>query len=129
DQTRESDWQYLEETVTAVARQTRAPLLMADGLLRGAASLLSQPELMDKCARLLEQAANHLLKADLTFERLSDRLVVQQTPREVPTPFDACATLLHEIDKLPPEDQEAIDVVDNLKTAGHAVVNGWSERL
>jgi hypothetical protein len=62
---------------------------MADGLLRGAASLLRKPELMNNCAQLLDQAANHLLKADLTFERLSDRFAVQQMPQDAPT----CLTL------------------------------------
>jgi putative methionine-R-sulfoxide reductase with GAF domain len=129
DQSRESDWQYLEETVTAVARETRAPLLMADGLLRGAVSLLRKPELINKCAKLLDQAANHLLKADLTFERLSDRLVVQQAPQEAPTRFDVLATLYHEIDNLPLDDREAIDVSDTTEPAALLLVNGWPERL
>ena len=114
DQSRESDWGYLEETVTAVARETRAPLLMADGLLRGAASLLSKPELMRNCAELLEQAANHLLRADLTFERLSDRLTVQQTPQEAPEQFDVLEVLYHEVEGLPVEDRDAIHVVDEI---------------
>jgi PAS domain-containing protein len=36
----ERDWRYLDETVSEVARHTRAPLMIADGLLRGAAGLL-----------------------------------------------------------------------------------------
>lgn len=128
DQSRESDWQYLEETVTVVARQTRAPLLMADGLLRGAASILSKPERKDDCVRLLDQAANHLQKADLTFERLSDRLAVQQTPRDAPTQFDAQDALYGEIDNLPKEDQDAIEIVDKVKS-DDALVKGWRERL
>jgi PAS domain S-box-containing protein len=129
DRSRESDWQYLDETVTAVARQTRAPLLMADGLLRGAASLLRKPELVNNCAKLLDQAANHLLKADLTFERLSDRLAVQQTPRDAPTQFDALEALYHEIDSFPPDDRDAIDVADTTDPDARLLVNGWSARL
>jgi hypothetical protein len=128
-QSRESDLQYLEETVTAVARQTRAPLLMADGLLRGAATLLRKPELMNDCARLLDQAANHLLRADLTFERLSDRLTVQETPRDAPTQFDARAALYYEIDHLPEEEYKAVNIVDNVKPPYHALVSGWPDRL
>ena len=129
DQSRESDWGYLEETVTSVARETRAPLLMADGLLRGAASLLSKPELMKNCAGLLEQAANHLLKADLTFERLSERLVVQQTPQEVPELFDALEVLYHEVEGLPVEDRDAIHFVDEIATRRPLLVKGWTKRL
>ena len=128
DQSRESDWQYLEETVTVVARQTRAPLLMADGLLRGAASILSKTERKDDCARLLDQAANHLQKADLTFERLSDRVAVQQPPRDAPARFDARDALYREIDNLPKEDQDAIEIVDKIKS-DDALVHGWRERL
>jgi len=129
DQSRESDLQYLEETVTAVARETRAPLLMADGLLRGATSLLGKPELTDNCAELLHQAANHLLKADLTFERLSDRLTVQQAPQDAPTQFDALEVLYQEIDNVPLEDRDAIDIVDKIDGPAPLLVNGWSERL
>jgi PAS domain S-box-containing protein len=136
DQSRESELQYLEETVTAVARQTRAPLLMADGLLRGAAAILRKPELVNDCARLLEQAANHLQKADLTYERLSNRLTVQQTPREAPTRFDLRAVLfseidnqLSEIDNQPEEEQKAIEIVDKVEPPGHAIVNGWRDQL
>ena len=129
DQSRESDWGYLEETVTAVARETRAPLLMADGLLRGAASLLSNPDLMRNCADLLEQAANHLLRADLTFERLSERLTVQQTPQEAPEPFDVLDILYHEIESLPTEDRDAILLVDEIESRSPLLVNGWTKRL
>ncbi|BBO12511.1 PAS domain S-box-containing protein [Bradyrhizobium ottawaense] len=129
DQSRESDWGYLEETVTAVARETRAPLLMADGLLRGAASLLSKPELMRNCAELLEQAANHLLRADLTFERLSDRLTVQQTPQEAPEQFDVLEVLYHEVEGLPVEDRDAIHVVDEIAMRRPVLVKGWTKRL
>ena len=129
DQSRESDWQYLEETVTAVARQTRAPLLMADGLLRSAASKLKKPELMNDCAMLLEQAANHLLKADLTFERLSERLLIQETPRDAPAQFDARAILRHEIEKLLEQDEKSIVISDDLEPPGPTLVNGWRERM
>jgi hypothetical protein len=129
DQSRESDLQYLEETVTAVARQTRAPLLMADGLLRGAKNLLREPEQMQDCASLLDQAANHLLKADLTFERLSERLTVQQTPRDAPIEFDVLQGLEREIDNLPQEDREAVAIIDKIDPTARALVKGWPERL
>ncbi|WFU37250.1 PAS domain S-box protein [Bradyrhizobium sp. CB82] len=129
DQSRESDLQYLEETVTAVARQTRAPLLMADGLLRGAKNLLREPEQMQDCASLLDQAANHLLKADLTFERLSERLTVQKIPRDAPIEFDALQGLEREIDNLPQEDREAVAIIDKIDPTARALVKGWPERL
>ncbi|MGY4506963.1 PAS domain-containing protein [Bradyrhizobium sp. USDA 3650] len=129
DQSRESDWGYLEETVTAVARETRAPLLMADGLLRSAQSLLSKPELMRNCANMLEQAANHLLKADLTFERLSERLTVQQTPQEAPTSFNVLEALYHEIEGLPVDDRDAIDIEGDITDEARLIVSGWLERL
>ena len=126
-QSRNSDWQFLEDTVTAVAQQTRAPLLIANGLLRGAASLARQPDLMDSCAQMLEQAANHLLKADLTFERLSDRLAVQQPPSDAPTRFDVRQVLFHELDALPETDQD--DVTDDFGPNRTLIVTGWPERL
>ncbi|MBR0700757.1 PAS domain-containing protein [Bradyrhizobium diazoefficiens] len=129
DQSRESDWGYLEETVTAVARETRAPLLMADGLLRSAASLLGKPDLMRNCSGLLEQAANHLLRADLTFERLAERLVVQQTPQEAPEQFDVLELLYQEVEGLPVEDREAIHLVDEIAIRRTLLVRGWTKRL
>ena len=68
----ERDWRYLDQTVSEVARHTRAPLLIADGLLRGAAGLLRKPGFAEKSAELLDRAATQLSKADLTFERLSE---------------------------------------------------------
>ena len=110
-----------------MAQQTRAPLLIANGLLRGAASLARQPDLMDSCAQMLEQAANHLLKADLTFERLSDRLAVQQPPSDAPTRFDVRQVLFHELDALPETDQD--DVTDDFGPNRTLIVTGWPERL
>ena len=124
---RERDWAYLEETVTAVARQTRAPLLIADGLLRGARALL--PSLNEKCAELLDHASNQLLKADLTFERLADRLAVQQAPVGAPTPFDPVGVLFGEIESLPDDDRAVIDAVVETTSDVTYVSTGWPERL
>lgn len=121
-QSRASDWEYLDETVTAVAQQTRAPLMVADGLLQGAISLLHQPERIEEGAELLKQAANALLKADLTFERLSERLTVKQPPSDAPIRFDLRALLDREVDKLSRTDgaslrsKEVISVHDKTRS-------------
>src|SRR5215813_11791266 len=85
--------------------------------------------LVNDCAKLLEQAASHLQRADLTYERLSNRLAVQQTPSEAPTLFDARAVLFSEIDNLTEEEQDVIESVDKIQPPGHAIVNGWRDRL
>jgi hypothetical protein len=135
EQSRASNWEYLEETVTAVAQQTRAPLLVADGLLRGALSLVQQPKLMEKGAQLLKQAANALLKADLTFERLSEQLTIKQSPSDAPTPFDLRAVLYNEVDTLSrsdeilPAGEDAIGVTDEIPLNVDLLMVGWPERL
>jgi PAS domain S-box-containing protein len=135
EQSRTIDWEFLEETVTSVAQQTRAPLLVADGLLRGALSLLQQPRLAEEGAQLLRQAANALLKADLTFERLSERLTIRQPPADAPTPFEVRSVLYHEVDALCRSDDDlpsgegAIQVTDEISPNIDLLMTGWPERL
>ena len=130
DKSRESDWRYLEKTVATVARQTRAPLLMADGLLRSAEKLIESgsTDSISNSRALLKQAANHLLQSDLTLERLSDRFVIQEPPKDAPTQFDAVQALLEEINSLLPGDRKVVNTLTAPDTA-RFVVHGWSERL
>jgi hypothetical protein len=123
----ERDWRYLDETVSEVARYTRAPLLIANGLLRGAASLLRQPGFANRCAGLLDRAAGQLTKADLTFERLSETLTVRQQPLAPSTRFDALAVLRHEIEILPSDDGRAVSI--NAPSNTCFFVSGWPDRL
>lgn len=135
DQSRASDWEYLDETVTAVAQQTRAPLMVADGLLQGAISLLHQPDKIEESAQLLKQAANALLKADLTFERLSERLTIRQPPSDAPILFDPRAILGREVDKLSRSDdaslgvEQAIKVSDEITSDLDIQIMGWPARV
>lgn len=132
-QSRASDWEYLDETVTAVAQQTRAPLMVADGLLQEAISLLQKPKLIEESAQLLRQAANALLNADLTFERLSERLTIKKPPSDAPILFDMRALLGREIDKLKrscgasPRTEEVISVKD--ETNSDLQIKGWPARV
>lgn len=135
DQSRASDWEYLDETVTAVAQQTRAPLMVADGLLQEAISLLQQPEQIDEAVQLLSQAANALLKADLTFERLSERLTIRQPPSDAPVLFDLRALLGREVDTLSRSygaslgNQRVIDVSDEITSELDLQIMGWPTRV
>jgi PAS domain-containing protein len=121
------DWRYLDETVSEVARHTRAPLLIADGLLRSAAAMLRKPDVAERCVNMLVRAANHLSKADLTFERLSETLTARQAPVEPSTRFDALALLRHEIEVLTAEDAEAVD--RSSLPEDSFLLSGWPERL
>jgi PAS domain-containing protein len=123
----ERDWRYLDETVSETARYTRAPLLIADGLLRGAADLLRESSFADRCAPLLDRAAAQLNRADLTFERLSETLTMRQQPLEQATSFDALLLLRHEIGMLPSED--ALAVHFDASTSAGFLVSGWPARL
>ena len=127
EQQLERDQHYLEQTVSEVARQTRAPLLIADGLLRGAAGLLRDRGLAETCADLLDRAANQLLKADLTYDRLSDSLVARTEPAEPPERFEVIELLRQTIERLPHDDATAIDA--HLPEDRGFVVEGWPERL
>lgn len=123
----ERDQRYLEETVSEVARQARAPLMIADGLLRGAAGLLRNRGLVENCANLLERAANQLHKADLTYDRLSDSLNVRSSPAEPSKPFDVIELLRETIERLPHDDLASID--PRLPERQSFVIDGWPDRL
>jgi PAS domain-containing protein len=123
----ERDWRYLDQTVSEVARHTRAPLLIADGLLRGAAGLLRKPGFAEKSAELLDRAATQLSKADLTFERLSDSLTVRQDPVEPPSLFDVLELLRQSMGSLPADDADAVEL--SLPEPMTFVIEGWPDRL
>ena len=127
DQQWEVDRRYLEETVSEVARHTRAPLMIADGLLRGAADLLRRPGFAENCANLLEKASNQLLKADLTFERLSDSLTAHSDPDAAAEPFDVLALLRQVVGSLPQDDAVTIEL--RLPEDRGFAIRGWPERL
>jgi PAS domain-containing protein len=123
----ERDRRYLEKTVSEVARQTRAPLMIADGLLRGAAGLLRKPGFAENCANLLDRAANQLLKAELTYDRLSDSVSAQMDPVETPKPFEVIELLRQTIERLPRDDAATIHL--HLPQGRGFVIEGWPERL
>lgn len=135
DQTRKSDWEYLNETVSAVAQQTRAPLMVADGLLQGALSLLKEePKLIDQGAQLLRQAADALSKADLTFERLSERLTIKQPPSDAPTRFDLRTLLGREVTTLSRSSRASLgdtSIIDvgKLEPDAQTQIIGWPARI
>ena len=120
------DWRYLDQTVTEVARQTRAPLLIADGLLRRIKDLMDSAGLPQGLAGLLERAASQLGKADLTFERLADTLTAHQKPSEAKATFDALGTLMQSVQALPEDDAASVAVECGLD---EFPVQGWEDRL
>ncbi len=122
----ERDWRYLDETVSEVARLTRAPLLVADGLLHSAATLLQQPGAVERCARLLQRAASQLTRVDFTFERLAAAYTATLPPLEPPRLFDAYGVLQHEIQAIGAEDGSLVSLAP--ATGGFPVL-GWPERL
>lgn len=119
------DWRYLDTTIGEVARWTRAPLMIADGLLRGAADMLSEREDAADCTRLLTQAADQLVKADLTFERLSESASASRPPIEQRKRFDALAVLRDEIARLPHDGAAPVRPVPD----GTFMLSGWPDRL
>jgi PAS domain-containing protein len=123
----ERDDAYLEQTVSEVARQARAPLMIADGLLRGAAGLLRNRGLVAECANLLERAANQLQKADMTYDRLSDSLNAKTTPTEPSRSFEVIELLREIIGRLPHDDVASIEA--QLPQEQGFVIDGWPERL
>ncbi|RTL34674.1 MAG: hypothetical protein EKK49_08345 [Rhodocyclaceae bacterium] len=134
-QNRTTDWEFLEETVNSVAQQTRAPLLVADGMLRGALSLIQRSRSADKTEQMLMRAASALQKADLTFVRLTEQLTIKKSPTNAPEPFDLRSVLYHEIDLLSCSDdelktgQDVIDIKDSFPADVHLLMVGWPERL
>ncbi|RVH09636.1 PAS domain-containing protein [Sinorhizobium meliloti] len=122
------DWRYLDATVREVAKQTRTPLLIADSLLREAAGLVTSPKRAKSCVSLIETAATHLGKADLTFERLSSTLMAHQEPTDPPHVFDALGLLRACYDLLPKSDRAAIKM-DSITKGDTFLVKGWPGRL
>jgi PAS domain-containing protein len=124
----ERDWRFLDETVSEVARHTRLPLLIADGVLRHAEELLRKRESPESCASLLETAVAELAKIDFVFERLSDSLTVRQPPANPSTTFDVLETLREVIDALPNGEGKRVDfTLDNDDLA--FPIDGWPDQL
>lgn len=115
------DTRYIAETVQEVARQVRAPLLLAATL----AKQLGRGSLEEAVAPLAKQVREGIAKADITFERLAEARGAWRDPKreERIVPLKA---LLDELrDALPETDRERL----RLDAAGEAEVSGDRSRL
>ena len=114
------DWsrslRFLRETVTDVAQQTRAPLAMASTLAQQLPALcatrLSQPgggrigsTVQTVCDRVVAEVG----KADITFERLAERLSIFKDPVRCREDVDLTRCVGEVVTLLPKRDQDRID--------------------
>ncbi len=115
------DTRYIAETVQEVARQVRAPLLLAATL----AKQLGRGSLEEAVAPLAKQVREGIAKADITFERLAEARGAWRDPKreERIVPLKA---LLDELrDTLPETDRDRL----RLDAVGEAEVSGDRSRL
>lgn len=115
------DTSYIAVTVQEVARQVRAPLLLAATL----AKQLGRGSLEEAVAPLAKQVREGIAKADITFERLAEARGAWRDPKreERIVPLKA---LLDELrGTLPETDRDRL----RLDAAGEAEVSGDRSRL
>jgi PAS domain S-box-containing protein len=118
----EQNWRYLDNTVKEVARHVRVPLMIAQSLVNEASE-----EAEPAAARgLLNHAMKQMMKADITFERLSDTLSAHQPPEHPRHRFEVMHLLRESIRGFPPDDAECI-AVDGRDVRFE--VFGWPDRL
>ncbi len=119
----ERNWRYLDATVSEVARHVRVPLMIAQSLMSEAG------EAPDPAAArsLLEHAAKQLMKADITFERLSDTLSVNQPPEHHRRRFDVIQLLCENIREFPQDDAACIAMAVDQDVRFEIL--GWPDRL
>src|SRR5262245_946399 len=76
-ETYNADTRYIAETVQEVARQVRAPLLLAATLVKQ----LGRGALQDAVAPVAKQVREEIAKADITFERLAEARGARRQPK------------------------------------------------
>jgi PAS domain-containing protein len=108
------DLRYLRETVTDVAQQTRAPLTLASALAQrmpelcafnGAAADPQSHTIAQACERMVAEVR----KADITFERLADRLEILKEPIRCTQEVNLVGCVREVTQALPKRDWSKID--------------------
>jgi PAS domain-containing protein len=112
---------YIAETVQEVARQVRAPLLLAATL----AKQLGLGSLHDAVAPLAKQVREGIAKADITFERLAEASGASRDPKREDRLVPLKALLKELCDALPETDRGRLRV----DTTNEANVRGDRGRL
>jgi PAS domain-containing protein len=109
---------FLHETVSDVARQTRAPLTLASLIVRELPTMLvasprSHATTMktDKLRSISEELLAEIGKADLTFERLADALAIRKTPIRFTEAVNLTHCVADVIECLPERDRKGIDAL------------------
>jgi PAS domain-containing protein len=120
-QTYNVETRYIAETVQEVARQVRAPLLLAATL----AKQLGHVSLQDTIAPLAKQVREGIAKADITFERLAEAQGALRDPKREERIVPLKALLDELCDTLPGTDRDRL----RLDTASEAEVSGDRGRL
>lgn len=115
------DTRYIAETVQEVARQVRAPLLLAATL----AKQLGHGSLEEAVAPLAKQVREGIAKADITFERLAEARGAWRDPKREERIVPLRALLDELCNTLPETDRDRL----RLDADGEAEVSGDRSRL
>ncbi|MGA7817596.1 MAG: hypothetical protein WCA53_32600, partial [Caballeronia sp.] len=108
---------FLQETVSEVAQQTRAPLTLASLLAREITDIVSgasdrqPPAPGDKSKKITGIASRmvcELGKADITFERLAEAMSIREAPRREKKLVNLNVCLQEVYECLPEQDRELI---------------------
>jgi PAS domain-containing protein len=125
---------FLRETVSDVAQQTRGPLAIAATLTLRAQAVLKRAnarggplaDLPATIERLCDRVGTEVGKADITFERLAERLSILKEPRRTREAVDLRECVDAVVAHLPERDRKRIA----LMLPGHPVaVSGDADRL
>ncbi|WP_031364650.1 PAS domain-containing protein [Caballeronia sordidicola] len=116
----EVDLRFLRETVADVAQQTRAPLALANRLLRelpalcgnsgNAAAQTQNPPLPNDAALLAQRVLAELAKVDITFERLAQGVEIRRSPLRTRKIFELRDCIFGVTEALPDRDRKMIKV-------------------
>lgn len=115
------DSKYIADTVQEVARQARAPLLLAATLARQ----LGRGQLQDLIAPMAQRVSEGIAKADITFERLAEARGALRAPKREDRTVWLDALLSDIFAKLSNGDRARLQ----LNAAGDIVVSGDRDRL
>jgi PAS domain-containing protein len=115
------DTKYIADTVQEVARQARAPLLLAATL----AKQLGRGQLQDLIAPMAQRVSEGIAKADITFERLAEARGALRAPKREDRIVRLDALLNDIFAKLSDGDRARM----RLNAAGDIVVSGDRGRL
>jgi PAS domain-containing protein len=106
------DVRFLQEVVSDVAQQTRAPLTLASVLMRELTLLVHPNEKNASGSNDIEARTDEIIaeigKADMTFERLAEAVKIHDEPMRFKEPVDLRHCVADIISNLPQRDQEHI---------------------